>query len=167
MAGMTSGVMPDRNAVRDLAEEMGDVNDRWRVVLTRFQLSSDFQQLELFKLTEARLAENGFSFPEMQEAMAWQVRVRLYGFGFRVSGFGFRGLLYGLESVERTNDERYPWISRCVGFGSWAAAAASCALVVALVGGMLPLLALPNAVLSVMLRVCDEQLLLLVSERGR
>jgi hypothetical protein len=58
-------------------KEMGDVNDRWRVVLTRFQLSSDFQQLELFKLTEARLAENGFSFPEMQEAMAWQVRVRL------------------------------------------------------------------------------------------
>ena len=33
----------------------GDVNDRWRVLLARFQLSSDFQQLELFKLTEARL----------------------------------------------------------------------------------------------------------------
>ena len=77
MTGMTSGVMPDRNAVRDLAEEMGDVNDRWRVVLTRFQLSSDFQQLELFKLTEARLAENGLSFPEMQDAMAWQVSVRV------------------------------------------------------------------------------------------
>jgi len=49
------------------------VNDRWRVLLARFQLSSDFQQLELFKLTEARLAENGVAFPQMMDAMKWQV----------------------------------------------------------------------------------------------
>lgn len=49
------------------------MNDRWRVLLARFQLSSDFQQLELFKLTEARLAENGVAFPQMMDAMKWQV----------------------------------------------------------------------------------------------
>jgi len=71
--GLTSGVLPDRDAVRQLAQEMDEVNDRWRVLLARFQLSSDFQQLELFKLTEARLAENGVAFPQMMDAMKWQV----------------------------------------------------------------------------------------------
>ena len=71
--GLTGGMMPDREAVKQLAEEMGSVNERWRVLLARFQLSSDFQQLELFKLTEARLAENDVSFMQMQESMAWQV----------------------------------------------------------------------------------------------
>ncbi len=54
------------------------MNDRWRVLLARFQLSSDFQQLELFKLTEARLAENGVTFPQMMDAMKWQVCVALF-----------------------------------------------------------------------------------------
>jgi len=52
-----------------------DDADRWRVLLARFQLSSDFQQLELFKLTEARLAQNGVTFPQMQQSMEWQVEV--------------------------------------------------------------------------------------------
>ena len=50
-----------------------EVNDRWRVLLACFQLSSDFQQLELFKLTKARLGESGVSFPQMKNAMAWHV----------------------------------------------------------------------------------------------
>ena len=66
------GNEPDRDRVRELADQMDAAYRQWEALLASLASSSDFQCREYFEMTRGHLRSQGQSFEQMGELVKWQ-----------------------------------------------------------------------------------------------
>eukprot|EP00557_Chaetoceros_sp_GSL56_P014029 CAMPEP_0176478752 /NCGR_PEP_ID=MMETSP0200_2-20121128/1358_1 /TAXON_ID=947934 /ORGANISM="Chaetoceros sp., Strain GSL56" /LENGTH=260 /DNA_ID=CAMNT_0017874719 /DNA_START=1220 /DNA_END=2002 /DNA_ORIENTATION=- len=69
---MQIGQMPNPERLRKVARGIDAAVDDWENLLTRLNLSNDFQTKEYYKLTQAHLAKHGQRSEEICAMMRWQ-----------------------------------------------------------------------------------------------
>mmetsp|Transcript_29289 Transcript_29289/g.86757 ORF Transcript_29289/g.86757 Transcript_29289/m.86757 type:complete len:329 (-) Transcript_29289:152-1138(-) len=69
---MQSGVAPDPERLRKVADGIESAVDEWENLLARLKLSNDFQTREYAKLTQAHLSKHGQTSDEIAVMMRWQ-----------------------------------------------------------------------------------------------
>jgi len=69
---MQTGSAPDVSRVRRLANDLSEAEVDWKAMLTRMQLTDDFQSREYYKMTAAWAALQGESLETIGVMMRWQ-----------------------------------------------------------------------------------------------
>jgi len=69
---LQTGEEVDKAKVNKLADDLTKAEETWRIMLTRMRMSTDFQALEYFKLTEAWTKRQGQNLDAVGIMMRWQ-----------------------------------------------------------------------------------------------